>query len=96
MKLAFYGLLVGGLAACQVFGIGKTLERVGGSWTAPPMIAGAVLGVTILALALAFATGFRPQLLPTDRSMVIALVALIGVKVVVSLAGVAATALARG
>lgn len=96
MKLAFYGLLVVGLAACSTLGIGKTLERVGGSWTAPPMVAGMVLGAVILALTAAFATGFRPALLSTDRSMVIALAVLIGAKVAVSIVHTASVALARG
>jgi hypothetical protein len=77
-------MFVAGLVACQVFGIGNTLERTG-SWASPAMIAGAVLGIAILALTVAFATGFRPQFLPTDVSMLIALGVLIGSKVVVSL-----------
>jgi len=84
MKMAFWGLFVVGFAACSMFGIGTTLERVGGSWTAPPMLAGIVLGVAIVALAVAFAAGFRPQVLATDPSMVIALAALIACKVAVS------------
>lgn len=96
MKLAFYGLLGGGLVACQMVGIGRTLERAGGNWASPPMIAGAALGATILALAVAFATGFRPQLLPSDRSMVVALAVLIGAKVAVSLGHTALITLARG
>lgn len=31
MKLAFYGLFIAGFIACSTIGIGKTLERVGGS-----------------------------------------------------------------
>jgi len=84
MKMAFWGLFVVGFAACSMFGIGRTLERVGGSWTAPPMITGIMLGVAIVALAAAFAVGFRPQMLATDTSMVVALATLIVCKVAVS------------
>lgn len=96
MKYAFYGLLVAGFVACQVFGIGRTLERVGGSWTAPPMVLGSLLGVAILGLAIAFVAGARPAMLGTERSYVVALAVLIAAKVIVSLASAASTALARG
>lgn len=96
MKYAFYGLLITGLAACQAFGIGRTLERVGGSWTAPPMVLGSLLGVAILGLGIAFAAGVRPAILVSDRAYVVALAALIAAKVVVSFATAASTALARG
>jgi hypothetical protein len=94
MKAAFYTLLVTGFVACQMFGIGKTLERVG-TWAHPSMIAGTVLGVAILGLTVAFAAGFRPQMLATDRSMLIALAALIAAKVGVALATAATAAMAR-
>lgn len=83
MKVTFWGLFVIGLGLCTSLGIGKTLERAGGSWASPAMIAGTVLGVAILALALSFGTGVRP-LLKTDLSMVVTLVALMGAKVGVS------------
>ncbi len=89
MKMAFYGLFTIGFIACSTIGIGKTLERAGGSWTSPAMLAGIVLGVCILALAAAFATGFRPAPLSTDLSMLIALGVLVAAKVGVSLAQVA-------
>lgn len=96
MKLAFYGLFVAGFVACSSLGIGKTLERVSGNWAAPPMLAGIALGVAILVLAAAFATGYRPVFLPSDRAMVVALGALIASKVAVSMLTAAATAVAKG
>jgi hypothetical protein len=96
MKLAFWGLFVAGLAACAAFGIGSTLARAGGSWASPWMLAGCVLGTALVALAVAFATGYHPSLLSTDGSMVVALGILLGAKVAVSLAQVAVGALARG
>jgi len=95
MKMAFWGLFTIGIVACTTFGIGKSLERAGGSWTAPAMLAGIVLGVAILGLAVAFATGFRPQLLSTDTSMVVALAVLMGGKVGVSLVQAAFAAVGR-
>ena len=96
MRLAFYGLFVAGFLACSTIGIGKTLERVGGSWTAWPMLAGIVLGAAILALTAAFATGYRPVFLPSDGVYVAVLGVLIASKVVVSLAAAATTVVARG
>jgi hypothetical protein len=95
MKLAFWGLLVAGFAACAAVGIGGTLERAGGNWLSPWMVAGCVLGTALVGLAIAFATGYRPAVLPSDVSMVVALVALLGAKVVVSVAQVAVAALSR-
>jgi len=95
MKLTFWGLLLGGLVACQVWGIGRALERVDGNWASPWMIAGAVLGACAIALAAGFAIGFRPGPL-SDRGYVAALIALIGVKVVVSLGHAAAAGVVRG
>lgn len=96
MKMAFWGLSAIGFVACSTVGIGKSLERAGGSWTAPAMLAGIALGLAILGLAVAFATGLRPQLLPTDTSMVVALAVLIGGKIGVSLAQAAFAAASRG
>ena len=95
MKLTFWGLLVAGLAACQLWGIGRALERVGGNWASPWMIAGALLGATIIVLVVGFAIGFRPGAL-TDRSYVAALLGLIGLKVAVSLAHAASITPLRG
>lgn len=83
MKMAFWGLFVAGFVACSALGIGPVLKRMGGNWMSAPMLAGSVLGVGILALALAYGTGFRPAILPSDKSMVLALAMLAGVKVVV-------------
>jgi len=96
MKTAFWGLFTIGLAACTTFGIGKSLERAGGSWTTPAMLAGIVLGVAILGLAAAFATGLRPHPLSTDTSMLVALAVLIGGKIGVSVAQAAFAAMTRG
>ncbi|MHB1342453.1 MAG: hypothetical protein ACYCX5_11960 [Coriobacteriia bacterium] len=83
MKVLFWGLIVAGFAGCTVFGIGPVLKRMGGNWLSGPMLAGTVLGVAILVLAVMFATGVRPALLPRDLDMAYALAVLIGAKVVV-------------
>jgi len=95
MKLAFWGVFVAGFVACSTLGIGPVLKRVGGDWLAAPMLAGIVLGVAILGIAALFASGVRPAWLPSDAAMIVALVALVGVKFVV---GALATAgvLGRG
>ncbi|MHB8707047.1 MAG: hypothetical protein ACYC77_11115 [Coriobacteriia bacterium] len=73
MKVLFRGLIVAGFAGCTVFGIGPVLKRMGGNWLSGPMLAGTVLGVAILVLAVMFATGVRPALLPRDLDMAYAL-----------------------
>jgi hypothetical protein len=96
MKFAFWGLFVLGFVLCSTIGIGPTLERVGGSWTAPAMVAGSIIGLALLGLAGLFATGVRPAFLPTDLAMVAALVVLVVAKVGIGLTQVALTAAARG
>jgi hypothetical protein len=96
MKMVFWGVFAAGFLACTVFGIGPVLKRVGGEWTSPWMLAGVALGVAIVALAVAFVTGFRPGVLGTDTQMVVALVVLIGAKVGVAAAQVAVSAVGRG
>lgn len=83
MKMAFWGLFVAGLVACSALGIGPVLKRVGGDWTALPMLAGIALGIAIVAVAVLFAMGIRPAFLPSDKAMLYALVGLMGAKVVV-------------
>lgn len=83
MKFAFWGLFIVGFVACSVFGIGPVLKRVGGNWMSPPMLAGIVLGVAILAVAGVFVSGARPALLSSDAVLIGALALLIGAKVVV-------------
>lgn len=95
MKLAFWSVFVLGLAACSAFGIGPVLKRVGGDWTSPWMLAGIALGVAIVALSVAFAAGVRPVPLADDRAMLVALVALIGVKVAVAAAQLGTSVAAR-
>jgi hypothetical protein len=95
MKLAFWGLFSAGFVACATLGIGPTLIRAGGNWTSPFVLAGCVLGIALVALGVAFATGVRTPLLPSDGSMVLALGVLLAVKVGVSLVQVASSALSR-
>jgi hypothetical protein len=83
MKLAFWSVFVAGLVGCSALGIEPVLKLAGGNWASPPMLAGCVLGVAILALAGAFAAGVRPTFLPSDSAMLWALVGLAGVKVAV-------------
>lgn len=85
MRLAFWGVFVAGLMGCTIFGIGPVLKMAGGNWASPPMIVGSVVGVAILALAVAFAAGVRPAFLPSDSAMTVALVSLVGAKVAVGL-----------
>ncbi len=96
MKMAFWGLFTIGFVACSTIGIGRSLERANGNWASPTMLAGIALGLAILGLAVVFATGFRPRLLPTDTAMVVALAVLIGGKVGVSLVQAAFVAVSRG
>lgn len=85
MKVAFWSILAAGFVGCSVFGIGPVLQRMGGNWLSMPMIAGTVLGLAIVALAVMFAMGVRPGVLDNDAAMLALLVALIGVKVVVGM-----------
>jgi hypothetical protein len=96
MKMVFWGVFAAGFLACTVFGIGPVLKRVGGDWMSPWMLAGVALGVAIVALAVAFVTGYRPGLLGTDTQMVVALAVLIAAKVGVAAAQVAVAAVGRG
>jgi len=96
MKLAFWIVFVVGFVGCTAFGIGPVLQRAGGDWLSPYMLAGCVLGAALVALAIAFATGFRPSLLPTDTAMVVALVTVVAAKVVVALVQSGLSAFARG
>ncbi len=83
MKMAFWIVFVAGFVACSAFGIGPVLKRMGGDWMSAPMLAGIVLGLVILVLAVMFAMGVRPGVLASDSAMVWALVTVVGVKVVV-------------
>ena len=83
MRLAFWMVFAAGFVACSTVGIGPVLKRMAGGWTSAPMLVGIVLGVALVALAVAFATGFRPGPLASDAMMLGALVMLIGAKVVV-------------
>jgi hypothetical protein len=96
MKYAFWTLFAAGFIACSTLGIGPSLARAAGNWASPAMIAGSLLGVAILALAVMYATGARPSFLATDRALVVALGALIATKVGVSLVQTAVGYLARG
>jgi hypothetical protein len=92
MKIAFWSVFVLGFVLCSTVGIGPTLQRVGGSWTAPAMVAGSLIGVALLVLAVMFAVGVRPAILPTDTAMLVALGTLVASKVAVAVAQAALTA----
>lgn len=96
MKLAFWGLFVLGFIGCTMWGIGPVLQRAGGNWLSPHMLIGCVLGAALVALGVAFATGYRPALLPTDASMVIVLGVLTAAKVAVAANQVFHAGVARG
>jgi hypothetical protein len=96
MRWVFWGVFAAGFVACSTIGIGPALRRAGGSWTSPAMLAGMVLGCALLALAAAFATGMRPAVLASDRAMVTALGALIGLKVAVGAAQMAVGVFGKG
>jgi hypothetical protein len=51
MKIAFWGVFVLGFVLCLTTDIGPTPERVAGSWTAPAMIAGSLIGLMLLTVA---------------------------------------------
>ena len=69
MKMAFWGVFAAGFVACSALGIGPVLKHMGGNWMSAPILAGMVLGVAIVALAVAFAMGYRPTVLPNDQAM---------------------------
>lgn len=96
MRLAFWIAFVVGFLGCTAFGIGPVLQRAGGDWLSPYMLAGCALGAALVALAVAFATGYRPSVLPTDAAMVVALVVLMAAKVVVALVQSGLASAARG
>lgn len=84
MKTVFWGVFVFGVLLCSTLGIGKTLERAGGSWLSPAMLGGIVLGLALIALAVSFGTGVRPAFLKTDMAMLVALGVLMSAKVGIS------------
>jgi hypothetical protein len=81
MKIAFWSLFVVGFVLCSTLGIGPALQRAGGDWTSPVMIAGSLMGLALLGLAVVFAFGFRPGLLQSELAMVLVLGVLIAAKV---------------
>ncbi len=81
MKIAFWTVFVLGFVLCSTAGIGPTLQRAGGSWTAPAMVAGSLIGLALLVVAVLFAIGVRPLFLSSDLAMVVALGVLIAAKV---------------
>jgi hypothetical protein len=95
MKFAFWTAFVLGLLLCSTIGIGPTLQRAGGSWLSPAILAGCALGAALVLLAVMFAAGVRPAFLPTNGAMLVALVVLLGAKIVVALVQTLATAASR-
>ena len=83
-KVSVAVVLVLGFAMCAQGGLGYV--GAAGQWTHPLAIVGAILGAAILVVAGAAFLGFKLPLIPGPAQGLIAMVALIGAKVVNSLA----------
>lgn len=94
-RAAFWAVFALGFTACALGGIGTGLARTGGSFLDPFMIAASVIGVAILALGIAFATGMRLPLPAGEHTALIALTGLVAAKYAVTLAQGATVALGR-
>lgn len=92
---AFWAVLALGFTACALGGIGVGLARTGGSFLDPFMIAASVIGIAILALSVAFATGMRLPLPAGEHTALVALAGLVAAKYAVTLAHGATVALSR-
>jgi hypothetical protein len=86
-RAAFFAVAVLGIAACAP-GIGAAITAGGTgavSWLNPAAIIGSVLGVAALALIASVAFGFRLPLVADDSQALLALAAIIAVKIAVAL-----------
>ena len=68
-RVAFFTLAALGFGMC-ILGMGQFVTRLG--WAHPVTLAGTVLGVLILLLAVAVWAGWRVPLIPNDRAALIA------------------------
>jgi len=84
LKVSVAIVLILGFAMCAQGGLGYV--GAVGQWTHPLAILGAILGAAILVVAGAALFGFKLPLIAGPSQALIAMVALIGVKVVNSLA----------
>jgi len=84
LKVSVAIVLILGFAMCAQGGLGYV--GAVGQWTHPLAIIGAILGAAILVVAGAALFGFKLPLIAGPSQALIAMVALIGVKVVNSLA----------
>jgi len=84
LKVSVAIVLILGFAMCAQGGLGYV--GAVGQWTHPLAILGAILGAAILVVAGAAMFGFKLPLIAGPSQALIAMVALIGVKVVNSLA----------
>jgi hypothetical protein len=84
LKISVAIVLVLGFAMCAQGGLGYV--GAAGQWTHPLAIVGAILGAAIFIVAGAIFFGFKLPLIAGPQQALIAMVALIGAKVVNSLA----------
>lgn len=81
-RTAFYALAAAGFLACSL-GMAKISMQQG--WTHPITLAGMMLGTLALLLVAAVYFGFSLPFIASDRATLIALTAIIGVKVSLAL-----------
>jgi len=81
-RTAFYALAAAGFLACSL-GMAKIAMEQG--WTNPITWTGIILGVLALLLVTAVYFGFSVPFLTSDRDALIALTAIVGVKVALAL-----------
>jgi len=83
-RVAVIVLMVLGMAMCAQGGIGRV--SAANAWTHPLSILAYLLGGLILLVALAVFTGWKLPLIAGESSALVAVAALMGLKVLVSLA----------
>lgn len=84
-RAAFYALAAAGFLACSL-GMAKIAMEQG--WTNPITLAGILLGALAMLLVAALYFGFSIPFITGDRAALIALTAIIGVKVALALLAV--------
>jgi hypothetical protein len=96
-RAAFWAVAIVGMVACAP-GLNSVLTAGGSgamSWVSPAAVAGSVLGVAGLALMASVAFGFRLPYVANDTQALVALGAIVALKVVIALGNGAVLAATR-